>query len=87
MLVRNLTTKTSGQNFVTIRGSVTAISFSGGSGRGDLLLLLLLCTTNAAVSLVFVTETPGCDLLTVSESVVAEVGGVRSQARAEAAAL
>ena len=72
MLVRNLTTKTSGQNFVTIRGSVTAISCSGGSGRGDL-LLLLLCTTNAAVSLIFVTETPGCDLLTVSESVVAEV--------------
>ena len=45
---------------------------SGGSGGGDL-LFFLSSTTNAAVSLIFVTETPGCDLLTVGESVVAEV--------------
>ena len=77
MLVRKFTTKSSGQYFDTIRGFVTAISLSrrsggGGSGGGDL-LLFLSPTANAAVSLIFVTETPGCDLLTVSERVVAEV--------------
>ena len=74
MHVRDLTTKTSGQNFLTIRGYVIvmAIYFSGGRGCGDL-LFFLPSATNAAVSLIFVTETPGCDLLTVSERVVAEV--------------
>ena len=45
----------------------------GGGSRGGDHLLSLSSTANAAVSLIFVTETPGCDLLTVSERVVAEV--------------
>ena len=53
-------------------GSGGGGSGGGGSGGGDL-LLSLSSTANAAVSLIFVTETPGCDLLTVSERVVAEV--------------
>ena len=82
MLVRKFTTKSSGQYFDTIRGFVTAISLScrsggggsgGGGSRGGDHLLSLSSTANAAVSLIFVTETPGCDLLTVSERVVAEV--------------
>ena len=63
-----------------------AVSLSGGRGGGDL-LLFLSSTTNTAVSLIFLTETPGCDLVTVSEGVVAEVRGVRSQSGAKAATL
>ena len=58
-------------------GSGGGVSSGGGSGgggsRGGDHLLSLSSTANAAVSLIFVTETPGCDLLTVSERVVAEV--------------
>ena len=91
VIVRNLTTETSGENIFTIRCyfMVTAISFSGGggSGGGGGGVLFLSSTTDATVSLIFVTETPVCDLLAVSEGVVAEVRRVRSQSLAEAATL
>ena len=73
---------------------VIAIFFRGGGGGGSCgggggsdLILFLSSTTDATVLLILVTETPGRDLLAVSEGVVAEVRRVRSESLAEAAAL